>query len=307
MLVCAAPNPSIDRLFVTDAVTPGAIHRPDRLVARAGGKGLNVARAAHALGTDVRAVALLAGHAGRWIAQELARDGVATDAVWADGETRTSLSVAAGGTMTEFYERGDPPGRDAWERFVAQTRAAAAGAAWLSVSGSMPPGVGADQAAALVRAGHAAGARVAVDQHGATLAAALGGAPDLVKVNRHEAAEATGEADPALAADALRDRVLAAGAPDPVVVVTRGEQGAVARTPHGAIAGTLDARGPYPTGSGDAFLAGLLGAAAAGAGWPEALGVGLGAAHANAETEGAGTLDAGRARALARRARVERT
>jgi 1-phosphofructokinase family hexose kinase len=306
VIACAAPNPSIDKLFVTRAVTPGAIHRPDRLVARAGGKGLNVARAAHALGADVRAVALLAGHAGRWIADELARDGVPTDAVWGEGETRHSLSVAADGAMTEFYERGDPPGRAAWDAFLAQARAAATGARWLSVSGSMPPEVAPGQAAALVRAGQAAGARVAVDQHGPTLAAALTAAPDLVKINRHEAAEATGEQDPARAAAALRDRQLAAGAADPVAVVTLGEEGAVALTAAGALRGTLGVRGPYPTGSGDAFLAGLLAAAATGATWPDALAGALGAAAANAEAEGAGTLDAARACALAGLARVSR-
>jgi 1-phosphofructokinase family hexose kinase len=302
VIVCAAPNPSIDKLFVTDAVVPGAIHRPDRLVVRAGGKGLNVARAAQALGADVVAVALLAGHAGRWIADELVEAGVRTDAVWAEGETRSSLSVAHAGAMTEFYERGVPPGPVAWERFAARAGAAARGATWLSISGSMPPHVAAVEAAALVRAGRAAGARVAVDQHGATLDAALSAGPDLVKVNRHEAAELTGESDPASAAAALRDRLREAGAPDPAAVVTLGEDGALALTADGALHGDLDVRAPYPTGSGDAFLAGLLCALDAGSGWAGALALGLGAGCANAEAEGAGTLDADRARDLARRA-----
>src|SRR5262249_7826322 len=136
VIVCAAPNPSVDKLFVTDAVSVGAIHRPDRLVARAGGKGLNVARAAHALGGDVVAVALLAGHAGRWIADELVESGVRTEAVWGEGESRHCLSVAAGGAMTEFYERGTPPGPEAWEAFLVAVGAVARpGTAWVSISG----------------------------------------------------------------------------------------------------------------------------------------------------------------------------
>lgn len=295
MIACAAPNPSIDKLFVTAAVTPGAIHRPDRLVARAGGKGLNVARAAHALGADVVAVALLAGHAGRWIAEELLEAGVRTDAVWAEGETRSSLSVAAGGAMTEFYERGTPPGPVTWAAFVAHVEATARGASWLAVSGTLPPQVAPAEAAALVRAGRAAGARVAVDQAGDALAAALDEGPDLVKVNRHEAAALTGADGPERAAAALRARLPEHG----VAIVTLGEEGAYALTPEGAWRGDLDVRAPYPTGSGDAFLGGLLHAAGRGAGWPAALAAALGAACANAEAEGAGTLDAGRARALA--------
>ncbi|HEY6758913.1 MAG TPA: PfkB family carbohydrate kinase [Baekduia sp.] len=309
MIVCAAPNPSIDKLFIAGDVTVGAIHRPDRLIARAGGKGLNVARAAHTLGADVIAVALLAGHAGRWIAEELVEQGVKTETVWAEGETRSSLSVAAGGLMTEFYERGVAPGPVAWETFIAAVRATVrteGGASWLSISGSMPPHISADDGHLLVDAGHEAGARVAVDQHDATLEAALSGGPDLVKINQHEAADLTGHADPQDAARALRQRAIDGGA-DPqhaLAVVTLGAEGALMLLPDGStVHGDLDVRAPYPTGSGDAFLAGLLSAEDAGQPWPDALAVALGAACANAEAEGAGAFDAGRARALAERAR----
>ncbi|WCB94812.1 Tagatose-6-phosphate kinase [Baekduia alba] len=307
MIVCAAPNPSIDKLFIVDAVSVGSIHRPDRLISRAGGKGLNVARAAHALGADVVAVALLAGHAGRWIADELVEAGVKTETVWAEGESRSSLSVAAGGAMTEFYERGTPPGPVSWDAFVASVRAVARdGATWLSISGSMPPHVPAEEAVRLVASGREVGARVAVDQHDRALAAALTAGPDLVKVNRHEAADLTGHADPQRAAAALREQAVAGGA-DPataLTVVTLGEEGALMLLPDGStVHGDLDVRAPYPTGSGDSFLAGLLAADDAGAAPADALAVALGAATANAEAEGAGTFDAGRARALAERAR----
>jgi 1-phosphofructokinase family hexose kinase len=309
VIVCAAPNASVDKLFITDRVTVGAIHRPERFVARPGGKGLNAARAARALGGDVVAVALLAGHAGRWVADELAAHGLPTEIVWGEGETRAALSVAAGGTATEFYEAGCDPGRSAWQEFRAriETTARERRAAWVSLSGSFPPGVAPDEAAALVRAGREAGACVAVDHEGAALAAALGAGPDLVKVNRAEATELTGEDDPRHAAAALRERAIAGGAPaaHAVALVTLGADGALAVLPDGsAIRGALDVHGPYPTGSGDAFLAGLLVARDGGADWPAALALALGAGCANAETEGAGSLDATRAHDLARRARV---
>jgi 1-phosphofructokinase family hexose kinase len=307
MIVCAAPNPSIDKLFIVSGVQVGEIHRPERLIQRAGGKGLNVARAAHTLGADVVAVALLAGHAGRWIADELVEQGVRVETVWAEGETRSSLSVAAGGAMTEFYERGVSPGPVSWEAFVASVRATVRGGArWLSISGSMPPHIVAEDAALLVRAGHEANALVAVDQHDSTLAAALSAGPDLVKVNQHEARDLTGLDDPAAAAAALRDRAIAGGAEPAtaLAVVTLGAEGALMLTPDGrTIHGDLDVVAPYPTGSGDSFLAGLLSANDAGSDWPDALAVALGAATANAEAEGAGTFDAGRARALAEHAR----
>jgi fructose-1-phosphate kinase PfkB-like protein len=83
MIVCLAANPSIDRLFGVDRLTPGGIHRPAEFAQVAGGKGLNVARAASALGAEVRAVALLGGHAGRWIAEQCEREGIELAAAWA--------------------------------------------------------------------------------------------------------------------------------------------------------------------------------------------------------------------------------
>jgi sugar/nucleoside kinase (ribokinase family) len=82
--------------------------------------------------------------------------------------------------------------------------------------------------------------------------------------------------------------------------VTRGEDGAVLIDPGGQEwHGTLDSWGPYPVGSGDAFLAGLVVALDRGAFWPEALRVALGAGAANAEVPGAGRLDRDRAERLA--------
>ena len=106
MIVCVSPNPSIDKLFAVERLAPGAIHRPVSFVRVPGGKGLNVARSAATLGAEVRAVALLGGQHGRWIADELEALGLPLTSVWYEGETRSCVSVADGATesLTEFYE-----------------------------------------------------------------------------------------------------------------------------------------------------------------------------------------------------------
>ena len=120
MIACIAPSPSIDRLFEVDRLRPGEIHRPTRFVRVAGGKGLNAARAAAALGADVRAVALLGGPSGRWIADELDRIGLPLVASACAGETRSCLSVAdrEAGSLTEFYEENADVSPEEWEAFV---------------------------------------------------------------------------------------------------------------------------------------------------------------------------------------------
>ena len=221
--------------------------------------------------------------------------------MWAAAKTRSSLSVAAGGAMTEF-DRARRPARHRRVVGLRRRGGGGRGGGGVGVVGSMPPGVDPGEAAGLVAAARAAGARVAVDQHGPTLDAALRGGPDAVKVNVHEARELTGAGDAAGAARALAARQRAAGVEHPVTAVTLGEEGALLLTPNGAVlrAG-LHARGPYPVGSGDAFLAGLLVAAppARGGGWAPALALALGAGAANAEVAGAASFDPRRARTLA--------
>ena len=294
MIVCVAPNPSIDKLFEVERVEQGAIHRPTAFVQVPGGKGLNVARAAATLGADVCAVALLGGHHGRWIADEFERVGMPLTAVWYEGETRSCLSVAdaAIGSLTEFYEDGAPVDADAWNDFVARVAELGTTASWVTVSGSLPPGVPRDGYVGLVGAGN-----VALDSR------MLGDArPRLVKVNEEEAAQQTGARDPLAAARALREHAGGSGA---AAVVTQGRVGAVLVDPDGdEWRGTLAAAGAYPVGSGDAFLAGLVVALERGASWPDALSTALGAGAANAELPGAGRLEPARAQALAERATV---
>jgi 1-phosphofructokinase family hexose kinase len=297
VILCVAANPSIDRLFTVDRLVPGEIHRPADFVQVAGGKGLNVARAAATLGADVEAAALLGGHAGRWIAQELETEGVRLRATWARAETRSSLSVAGAlEGLTEFYEHGAPVTEEEWTAFAALALEAAGPADWTTISGSLPPGAPAGGYLPLMKV-----ARVAFD----SLEAGIDVRPAIAKLNAEEAARATGldtgDAAGALAAArALRER---SGG---TAIVTRGSDGAILVTPSGdALTGRVDAMGPYPVGSGDAFLAGLMVALDAGRDWPQALAAALGAGAANAEHAGAGRLERGRAEELAARASVD--
>jgi len=277
MIVFVAGSPSIDRTHEVEALTPGAIHRPTRVVAVAGGKALNAARAAHHLGAEVRAIALLGGHAGRWIADALMREGVDHEVVDGPGESRMALSVAADGALTEFYE---PPPPIAAE--------------WVALSGSLPRGAPEDAYARLAGAARRKRARVALDARGEGLFAALHASPDFVKVNASEAAE-LGYAT----ADALRT---AAGAV--AAAITHGTEGIELATPTGILRAAPPALGHFPVGSGDAALGGFLTALDAGGDWRAALQIATGAAAANAEQPGAGRLDGARALTLAREVRV---
>jgi 1-phosphofructokinase family hexose kinase len=286
MIVCLAANPSIDRLFGVDRLTPGGIHRPAEFEQVAGGKGLNVARAASALGAEVQAVTLLGGHAGRWIAEQCEREGIGLVAAWAQAETRSSLSVAVDDHgLTEFYEHGAAVTPAEWAGFAELAARHLPQARWTTMSGSLPPGAPADGYVPLIPL-----TRTAFD----SLEEGIAARPAVVKLNAEEAELVTGTA---AALDAARTLHEACGC---AAIVTRGRDGAVMVAPDGtALSGAAEAEGRYPVGSGDAFLAGLVVALDGGADWEQALRAAIGAGTANAEQPGAGVLDPERARAIA--------
>jgi 1-phosphofructokinase family hexose kinase len=308
VIVCVAANPSIDKLFEVERLVLGDIHRPIGFVQTAGGKGFNVARAAHSLSADVRVAAILRGHAGRWLEETLQAEGIDGAFVWTHGENRSSLSVAdrEAGTLTEFYEHGPDTPVAVWPEFVDAASRLFRPQSWLTISGSMPRGLPEDGYRDLVAEARAAGMRVALDAEGEALRLALEAGPEIVKVNVAEVMGligSVGDRDDALAASA-KLRELAGGAGH-AGIVTRGADGVTAAAPDGAgYEGVLFERGRYPVGSGDAFLAGLVVGLERDEPWPAALRLALGAAAANAELPGAGTLDASKVSDVASRADV---
>jgi 1-phosphofructokinase family hexose kinase len=307
MILCVAGNPSVDKLFEVDRIRLGGIHRPDRFLALAGGKGLHVAQVARQLGADAVVTGVLGGHTGQWVAEQIAAQGVDGRFVWAAAETRSSLSVAdrSSGQLTEFYEDGAQVSAADWSRVEAVATDLLGNASWLALAGSLPPGISDDAYVALIERARQARIPSAVDTGGSVLAAAVEAGPDLVKINCHEAGELLAQPVDGLdeacrAARAIRDRL--GGDGHAAAVTVQDGVGAVA-TDGSAWIGTVSARGHYPVGSGDVFLAGLLVALERGDEWPSAIRIALGAAAANAEMPGAAALDLTRAAELAAAAR----
>ena len=263
-------SPSLDVVYVLDAVVPGTIHRPREVVRLAGGKSLNVARALARLGHPVRAVAPLGGPLGELVAELLAPSGVRLARLRSSAPTRMCVSAAddAAHTLTEFYERAPEADGSELDQ-VEEALATVAGGDWLVLSGSVPAGTDLDRLVALLAASRERGARLAVDTHGPVLPLLLARAhPDVLKINRAEAQELLGDQTSDLVR--LGAGVRARGAD--VLVLTDGAAGSVGWDAAGAWRVTTDADpGGYPVGSGDCFLAGLVGDLAAGAALPDAL------------------------------------
>ncbi|WP_152188171.1 1-phosphofructokinase family hexose kinase [Georgenia satyanarayanai] len=266
MILTLTANPSVDRtVTLTGPLQRGAVLRAASMTSQAGGKGVNISRAAVAAGIPTVAV-LPADGADPFVA-ELRAAGIDCRPQPPAGDVRVNLTLTEpDGTTTKVNSAGAAVERAHLDQLADAVVALAAEATWVVLAGSLPPGAPADWYAGLVVRLRATAARVAVDTSGAALlalAAALpAAAPDLMKPNGEELATIVGadplalEADPAEAARAARvlvDRGVGA------VLVTLGPAGGVLVTADGA----WHAPAPPTTvvstvGAGDSSLFGYL-------------------------------------------------
>ena len=309
-MLIAGPNLTIDRTAALAQLRPGEVLRFERVVVTPGGKGLNVARAARALGHPALLVSLLPGHTGRAAAALIAEEGIELSGVPCGGELRsTTIVQERGGRTTVLNEPGPRVEDRRWADYENALRGRLTSRSVLVCSGSVPPGAPADAYGRLTEIAHAAGARSIVDAAGETLLRALDAAPDLVTPNLAEAEGSLGlgpgDASVQTAAGARPRAVAAAEA-----LLRQGARAAVVTADAAGAAVASDAQVEWipaprvaevrnPIGAGDVLLAGLAGALERGDGLSGAARAGVAAAAASVENPTAGELDPDRARALA--------
>lgn len=261
MILTVTPNPALDLTWSVDELVPGSSHRVDTGFARAGGKGLNVARVLHSLGIDTLALTTTGGESGDAFVGELEGSGIPHRLLEVARPTRRSLAIVdrAAGEPTLFNERGEGLARPEVDALLAACAELAGRARVVALCGSLPAGFDPADVDALVRSAGAHGAAVIVDTSGPGMLAAARAGASVLKPNRDELAEATGLADPLEGARAL----LEAGAR--IVVVSLGGDGlAVVTSRHLVRARPPEVLRGNATGAGDAAVAAICSAYADG-------------------------------------------
>jgi tagatose 6-phosphate kinase len=298
ILLCITPAPAVDRTARVARIAHREVLRPAELHALPGGKGVNAARAAVALGGRVITTGIAGGHTGRWMVETLAAEGLEPRFSYAAAEARTAyVIVGDDGDSILVYERAAPATAEEYAVFLRLLGDELLPiSARAIVAGSIPGGLGPRDHATIVEVCRAAGVPLLVDASGPGLTAALAARPDLVKIGRVEAAE-TGVVGPG--ADALEAAVALVEAGATTAVITDGaDTVAAADASH-----TWQLRVPRievvnAVGSGDSFNAAVSLALMSGADTPTALARGVAAGTANALTVSAASLDSAVATAL---------
>ena len=302
-IVTVTPNPALDLTLEVERLGVGAVNIAGASRFESGGKGANVARMlAHLSGgasataggaaggaaeTVAAVVALPADGADSWIAG-FPRE-VELVVVRVAGSLRANIAItAADGETTKVNMRGGPLSAADADALLAAVAAAARGAAWVVVGGSLPIGMEPAWIGRVADAARAAGAKIAIDCAGEALEAAVAARVDLIKPNDEEASRLVGfavidQSSAERAARLLIERGVGA------VLLSLGANGALYRAA-GADA-TLHAPTPRAkvrstVGAGDVLLAAFLHTLASGTPASDALKSAVGWAAAKVEQPG---------------------
>ncbi|MDR0963926.1 MAG: 1-phosphofructokinase [Clostridium sp.] len=255
MILTVTLNPAIDKRFVVDRLLPGEVIRVKSVQNSAGGKGLNVARAAAIMGEAVTATGFLGGHNGDFVEESLRQEGIRAAFTKIVGETRCCINVfdESTGKQTELLEPGVSIDAMSLHSLLDHYDALLPGCDTVVLSGSAPPCLPDDIYATFIRKAHVSGAAIILDTSGTKLSAALAANPSLIKPNMEEMFALTGVTDIA-GLPAAAGTLLERGAQR--VVVSLGAKGALFVTRSGVWYASAPKLTPVnTTGCGDAMTA----------------------------------------------------
>ncbi len=257
MIYTVTLNPAIDYVIRLERVETGSVNRMDSDDKYAGGKGINVSRVLKRLGYDNTATGFLGGFTGQFIKDGLLAEGIQTNFVAVDQDTRINVKIKAD-QETEINGLG-PVVTDAQ---LAELEAILAGLTeedTVVFAGSAPASLGNQVYNKLIPVAKKAGAEVVCDFEGQTLLDSLAHQPLLVKPNNHELEAIFGVTLNGLAdVEKYARQILAKGAKN--VIISMAGDGALLVTPEAAyfakpIKGTVK----NSVGAGDSMVAGFTG------------------------------------------------
>lgn len=303
MILVLCLNAAVDKTCYLPNINSSGRNLMKPLALLPGGKGINVARALRRLGQKPMILGFTAGATGRWIERETSREGLR--ARWVrlkTGDSRLCLSLLDGRRHpTDLNELGPSihPSdvsrlTSAYTRLLGKSRA-------VVLSGSLPPGAPPSIYARFMRLAHARAKPVFLDASGEPLRNAVRQNPDLLKLNREEAASLgfDGIKDSRFFLDSLWRRgvreAVVTGGPDEACAYLSGK---FWRAQSPAI------RAVTPIGCGDTFLAGMIHAKIMG--WPpeKSFAFAMALATASASVLGAGVFPPRDVPKLLKRVRV---
>ena len=195
MITALALNPSIDMTISISDFKFGGLNRVKSSRRDAGGKGLNVALAAKAVGAQAECVGYMHRENAALFEDKLNANGVTYDFIYCGGATRTNIKIRdeVVDVVTEINQSGPAVSGAEIDAMTELVMAHADKSDYLVLTGSLPPGCPAEYYRELMEKAAATGCRCVLDADGARLADGIKAKPFLIKPNTYELELLTGK------------------------------------------------------------------------------------------------------------------
>ncbi len=190
MIITVTLNPALDKTYWVEKLKIGE-RTQEEYVTRAlgshtsaGGKGVNVSTFLARMGIENVAMGFIAGHIGQVVIRDLRQEGVTTNFVWTQGETRTNITILEQGREhipIQLNGVGVSPSDSEINRFMRRYRRVVKLAEWVILAGRLPPDTDDTLYYELTKIARHAGAKVVVSAGGPPLGNCLSAAPNIVK------------------------------------------------------------------------------------------------------------------------------
>ncbi len=182
MILTVTLNPALDRTMIVPHFQTGFRHRATDTVMLPGGRGINVARVAKALGRPVIATGFIGGRKGDQIASDLNDEGILCDFVRVKGESRVSTAVVDpnANEVTEINEQGPEITPDEFAMLHEKLDYLGKAADLVVFAGSVPPGLRDDCYADLIEHSRRLGLTTFFYAYGEPLRLGIKARPDYV-------------------------------------------------------------------------------------------------------------------------------
>ena len=295
MILTVAMNPAIDKTLFVEELKPGATNRAVSVSKNIGGKGINVAKNARALGAEVVVTGFIGEKSQHMFEEYLSSLGIKYDFVivpHVDVRENIKLIETSTGRLTEINERGPDVDVQLFEVLKQKISQYSNQADVTVLSGSLPRGLSASAYKEIILEIRE-NTRVILDASGEVLQRGIEASPFMIKPNLQEFSQLIGKGlkeidEIVAAAKKLIDEYGIS-----VVCVSMGSRGSVTVTPDRAYYAEplLIKDVKNPVGAGDALVAGFAYAFERGLDIAEAIRIGTATASASLMLEDTGPID----------------
>lgn len=256
MIYTCTITPSLDYTVYLPEFQTGALNRSNEVYYYPGGKGINVSRVLHRLGSKSIALGFAGGFTGRYLLDELHAEGITTDFIHVDEITRINVKIKA---ENESELNGPGPLINIAEqnKLLSKIKYLSEND-WFVLAGSLPDTVSDSFYQDIAKLCHEKGVHFVLDTSGPTLKKLLHTQPFLIKPNKQELGELfnkeiTDQKDVIFHAKKLVQKgikhVIVSLGGEGAILVTK-DQVLIAEAPKGTVVNTV--------GAGDSLVSGFI-------------------------------------------------